>query len=100
MDDAPLEIRHNPSESRFEASVGGAEDTRAVLVYRPVGDQVLDYASTRVPPAARGKGIAGKLVRYALDWARAEGYRIIPSCSYVEAWLARHPDYQDLVARD
>lgn len=97
MTDAPLEIRHDHEQHRFEAPVEGAAP--AVLVYREVSDDVLDYVSTRVPPEARGKGIAGKLVRHALDWARAEGYRVIPTCSYVTAWIERHPDYQDLVAR-
>jgi len=89
------DIRLNEEESRFEASAGGGT---ATLRFRRLDDRTLDYASTVVPPEARGQGIAGKLVRYALDWAREKGYKVVPGCSYVEAWIARHPDYQDLVA--
>jgi len=98
MADAPLEIRRNDEQSRFEAPV--PEDGQATLAYRKVRDGVLDYVSTKVPPEARGKGIAGKLVREALDWARDENYKVIPTCSYVDAWIRRHPDYQDLVAEE
>jgi len=97
MADAPLEIRRNDEQSRFEAPVPG--DGQATLAYRKVSDGVLDYVSTKVPPEARGQGIAGKLVRTALDWARDEGYQVIPTCSYVDAWIRRHPDYQDLVTQ-
>lgn len=89
------QIRLDEERSRFEVPV---EDKTAVLSFRAVDDQTLDYQSTVVPPEARGQGIAGKLVRHALDWARDEGYRVIPSCSYVRSWIDRHEDYQDLVA--
>ena len=99
MADTPLEIRRNDRQSRFEAPLEGiAGAGPATLAYRKVSDDVLDYVSTKVPPEARGKGVAGKLVREALDWARGEGYKVIPTCSYVDAWIRRHPDYQDLVA--
>jgi len=38
------------------------------------------------------------LTRAALDWARTENYRVIPVCPYVQAWLRRRPDYQDLAS--
>ena len=38
------------------------------------------------------------LATSALDYARREGMRIIPSCPYVKAYIDRHPEYEDLVA--
>jgi len=32
------------------------------------------------------------LVRAALDFARTERLRVIPACSYVAAFVERHPD--------
>lgn len=43
-----------------------------------------------------GLGIGGRLVREALDDVRAQGLQVLPICPFVQAWLARHPDYADL----
>lgn len=52
---------------------------------------------TEVPDALGGRGIGSALVRAALERARAEGIVVNPRCSFVAAWLRRHPDQQDLV---
>jgi len=51
-----------------------------------------------VPPALRGQGVAEKLVRAALASAEQEGRWVVPQCSYVTAFIARHPEFQRLVA--
>ncbi len=48
-----------------------------------------------VPPALRGRGLAGALTLRLAQDARAQGFRIVPRCSYVEAWRRRHPDWAD-----
>ena len=53
---------------------------------------------TEVPPALEGRGIAAALVRAALEHATAEGLRVRPRCSYVNAYLARHPEFRPLLA--
>lgn len=52
---------------------------------------------TEVPPALRGHGLAGELVQAVLDWARAQGLRVRPTCSYVAAYMQRHAETQDLL---
>ena len=44
-----------------------------------------------------GRGVAGDLVKAALDYARAQGLRVVPACSYSAAYVQRHPEYADLV---
>ncbi len=76
-----------------------ATDTgTAVLDYSEPRRGVLDLQHTAVPQAARGKGVAGALVRAALDDARKNGEKIIPTCPFVASWLGRHPEYRDLVS--
>jgi predicted GNAT family acetyltransferase len=87
-------VRHNEAASRFEADVDGR---LAVAAYRRDGE-VLLLTHTEVPPAAQGRGIAAALVKSALDWARAEGLRVRPLCSYVAVYMRRHPETQDLLA--
>lgn len=91
-----LRIRHEEDETggRYVADLDGSE---AVLVYERLDAETLDYRSTRVPPEARRRGIASRLVRHALDDARARGLRVVPTCSFVAAFIERHPEYAALV---
>jgi uncharacterized protein len=84
----------NAAEGRYEVPV---DDGRlAFLEYeRRPGSIVLIH--TEVPPAAEGHGVGQALVRHALDEARAQGLRVVPRCPFVTSWIARHPDYADLV---
>jgi uncharacterized protein len=89
-----LAIRNNLEAQRFEASIEGQ---LAVCDYRRQGD-LLVLPHTLVPPALQGHGIAAQLVKSALDWARAEGLKVRPVCSYVAAYMRRRPETQDLLA--
>ena len=53
---------------------------------------------TEVPDALSGQGIGPKLVRGTLDAVRAEGLKVVPRCEFVAAYVARHPEYRDLLA--
>ena len=90
-----LHIAHDAAASRFEASVTGG---MAECTYRLQGD-VMNIVHTEVPPASEGRGIAAALVQAALAHARAQGLRVRPSCSYVRAYMRRHPETQDLLER-
>ncbi len=92
---APLTIRHDVHGRRFSADVDGA---MAYIAYREVDGRVLDLHHTFVPPTSRGGGLASQLTAHALEHARAHGLRIVPSCPFVAAYIARHPEYRDLVA--
>lgn len=87
-------IAHNPAASRFEALV---DAQLCVAVYRLV-DGVMWMTHTEVPSSLRGRGIAARLVDAALAYARAQGHRVRPACSYVRSHLRRHPQWQDLLA--
>ena len=89
----PLQISHEPDARRFTARLEGHE---AELVYRlQHGRMSIDH--TGVPEAIGGKGVAGELVKAALEYARAEGLRVVAACSYSAAYVQRHPDYADLL---
>jgi len=83
-----LEIRHNRENHLFETDVDGH---RAYLAYMDLGKQTLDFYRTFVPDELRGRGVAAVLTKAALDYAQQEGYSVIPSCSYVEAYLQKNP---------
>lgn len=89
-----IDVRHDAARQRFAALVDGVE---AELDYEQRGN-VLCLTHTGVPAAIGGRGVGGELVRAALDYARAKGLKVRPSCSYAAAFIERNPEYQDLVA--
>ena len=46
----------------------------------------------------RGRGIAGEVTAAAFEHARRHGVKVRPVCPYVQGWLEKNPDVQDLVA--
>ncbi len=90
----PITVRHNADESRYETTVDGRQ---AVCDYTMDRGRVV-FTHTFVPPELRGRGIAEKLVRTALDDARQRHLQVVAACSYVAAYIERHPEYQNLIA--
>lgn len=90
---ASHEVRHNEKFHRFEA---GEPPNLAKLNYRPAGYSV-DLVHVEVPAEYQGQGLAGKLAEAALNWAREQKLKVIPSCPYVQGYLGKHPEYSDLL---
>ena len=96
MDQVTITRRGSDAEGEYRAEIAGAADA-GVLVWSQAGG-IRTAHSTRVPPSLRGKGIAAALVDALVADARAQGFRIDPACSYVEAAFARHPEWAALRA--
>jgi predicted GNAT family acetyltransferase len=93
-DTGKIEVMHNAPASRFEAQI---PEGLCHADYRRVGN-ALHMVHTETPPEARGRGLAGLCVAAALDYAEAQGLKVMPMCPYVRSWFRRHPDRQDLLA--
>jgi uncharacterized protein len=89
----PNAVRDNTQRSRFELD---AEGHVAFSNYRRDGGTI-SIMHTEVPPALNGKGIGSALVRGLLDLVRAEGLKVVPLCPFVAGYIAKHPEYADLL---
>ncbi len=89
-------VTHNEEAHRFEASIGGL---RALMTYRRFPGRIV-LAHTEVPQPLERQGLAAKLARFALDFARVSHLQVVPLCSYVSNFIRKHPEYQDLVTSD
>jgi len=87
-------VTDNDAASRWEARLDGQVVGYATYDRQP---GTLTLTHTVVDPEHEGEGLAGQLVRAALDDARGKGERVVPVCTYARSWLDRHPDYADLV---
>jgi predicted GNAT family acetyltransferase len=92
-DDGPR-VTKNEAARQFEIQVDGMI---ARLVYAQTGGRLI-LTHTEVPAALEGRGIGSLLARAALDDARAQRLEVIPTCSFVRAYIERHPEYRGLVA--
>jgi predicted GNAT family acetyltransferase len=88
-----LTIRHDPAARRFMADIEGAT---AFISYRELPGRVIDLDHTYVLPAGRGGGIASQLTAHALRYAREGGFKVVPSCRFVAAYIKRHAEFHDL----
>jgi predicted GNAT family acetyltransferase len=89
-----VEVDNNEKESRFEAS---SLEGLAYLTYREMRDGTLLLIHTEVPAELAGRGLASRLARTALNLARDRGVKVIVRCPFVTEYIARHPEYHDLV---
>jgi predicted GNAT family acetyltransferase len=70
----------------------------AEMTYTVAGSRVIiDHPS--VDDSRRGQGVGAKLVRAAVDWARAESVRLLPLCPYARSVFDKTPEYSDVLAR-
>ena len=83
------------AKHRFEARLDG--EFVGILTYSLDRD-VIDLIHTEIFDAFAGRGLANQFVTAVLDKVRARGLHVIPSCPYIAAFIARHEEYQDLVA--
>jgi uncharacterized protein len=89
----PVSVRDNAARSRFELEADGV---MVFMNYRLTGN-VISLDHTETPVAARGRGLASRLVEGALQIVRARGLKIVPRCPFVRAYIGSHPEYDDLV---
>jgi len=80
-------VIHNRAQHRFEIPLASE---LALLQYRE-HDGNIDLMHTEVPESHQGQGLADKLAKAALDYAKQNQLKVIPTCRFVRAYLKRHP---------
>jgi predicted GNAT family acetyltransferase len=91
----PVITRHETANGgEYRASVEDSEAFGRMTWVHAGSGRLVDH--TIVPPEIGGRGIAASLVEAMVADARAQGFKIIPQCSYVVAAFDRHPDWADI----
>jgi predicted GNAT family acetyltransferase len=79
-------IANNLSAERFEAVSG--EDV-AFLEYEINGPR-MTLVHTEVPESLAGKGLGGKLVKFALAYAEQNDLTVVAQCEFAQSYIVRH----------
>lgn len=94
MSEPVITHHETPRGGEYRATV---EDNEAIgrMTWVRTGDaRLVDH--TIVPPEIGGRGIAARLVEAIIADARAQGFKVIPQCSYVVAAFDRHPEWASI----
>lgn len=90
------EVTKQTGPDRFEITVDGTVAGFAQFVDHD-GSRV--FYHTEVFPEFGGQGLAGVLVKQALEATRDEGMRIVPVCPYVKKYVTTHDEWAEQVDR-
>ena len=92
--DSQLSVTHD-TPGTFDLLID--RQRRGHLEYSLPDDRTMVVLYVEVDPELRGHKLGERLVASAVDWARANGRRIVPRCPYARAVMARTPEYQDVL---
>ena len=70
----------------------------AEMTYTVAGTRVI-IDHTDVDEALRGTGAGAKLVKAAVEWARAEQQRLLPLCPFARSVFDKTPEYSDVLVK-
>lgn len=83
----------NPAQNRFELAVEGET---ALIAYR-IEDGRIVLIHTEVPQALSGQGVGSRLAKGAFELIRASGRKAVVRCTFLRGWIAKHPEYDDII---
>ncbi len=88
-----MDVVENAEQSRFELSLDGST---ALVAYRRDGERLI-LVHTEVPEQFAGQGIGSRLAKGVFELLRASGRKAVVRCEFLKGWIAKHPDYNDVV---
>jgi predicted GNAT family acetyltransferase len=86
-----------PEASRYEIRVG--DRPVGLAAYHRRGNRIA-FTHTEVDESCEGRGFGSRLAQEALEDVRRQGLEAVPLCPFIVGYIARHPEYEDLVAAD
>lgn len=87
-------IVNNEKENQFELIL---EEGKALVAYT-LFDGGITFLHTEVPASMEGKGVGSALAKYVLEYAKTNHLKIVVYCSFIQMYLRRHPEYNELLA--
>ncbi|KOX04982.1 acetyltransferase [Micromonospora sp. NRRL B-16802] len=91
-----VNVSDAPEAKRYEARIEGESKVAGLAQYIRTAE-LIAFVHTEVAPEYEGRRVGAALVRTALDEARAANLLVLPTCPFFAGWIARHPEYEDLV---
>ena len=88
-----MDVVENPEQNRFELTLDGGT---ALVAYRRDGERLV-LVHTEVPSEFAGQGVGSRLAKGVFELLRASGRKAVVRCEFLKGWIAKHPEYNDVV---
>ena len=86
-------FRMNEGAKRFELDV----DQQMAIIDYHIKEGKIYLTHTEVPKELQGKGIGSQIVSKTLEHLKSINQKVVPTCTFVAAFVARHPEYQSII---
>jgi predicted GNAT family acetyltransferase len=91
-----LVVENDDKAQQFRLNIDG----QVALIQYALSNGTILFTHTEVPPALEGKGLAARLAKTALEYARDHKLAVVPRCQYVASYIRKHPEFAPLVKPD
>ncbi|ESY65225.1 MULTISPECIES: GNAT family N-acetyltransferase [Mesorhizobium] len=88
-------VTENIQQHRFELPITGQA---FAVAYYSLQDGKVALIHTEVPSEFSGQGIASRLAQGTFELLRKTGRKAVLKCPFMSGFVARHPEYTDVVA--
>lgn len=93
-----FDIQHEKEENGGEFKIEQAGEKVASMVYMLFDSGRLVINHTEVAKSLQGTGASGQLINAAVDYARAQGLKILPVCPFAKKYMtAKRETYADVL---
>lgn len=91
------EIKQINNEKNGEFEIYFEGEKAGIMTYQWENEDQFIIEHTEVDKAFAGKGLAKELVLAGVKYARENGKKIVPLCSYAKSTFDKHPELQDVL---
>ncbi|MBZ9799583.1 GNAT family N-acetyltransferase [Mesorhizobium sp. ES1-4] len=88
-------VTENIQQHRFELPITGQA---FAVAYYTLQDGKVALIHTEVPSEFSGQGVASRLAQGTFELIRKTGRKAVLKCPFMSGFVARHPEYTDVVA--
>jgi uncharacterized protein len=89
-----IEVADAPDRDRYELSID--DEVVGFTAYRTTPG-LIAFVHTEVDERLQGRGLGDRLIRFALEDARARDLAVLPFCPFVKAFIETHREFEALV---
>lgn len=92
-----MEIKHDQTDSKGTFFIGEKDKPLAEMTYSKAGAETIIIDHTQVSDELKGQGAGKQLVTAAVEYARANGIKIIPLCPFARSVFEKVKEFQDVL---